>query len=128
MTHIATVKSLLAVGLVAASFSAMPNLAEAKTKIGIYFGVPFYDTAVEDGYLYEPGYGWYAPQYRPTFRRHFNSYRVTCNSAARDLRNDGYRTVVALECDGRAYTFRARKAGRTLTISYDARTGDYRRI
>jgi hypothetical protein len=128
MTSLTTLRSLFAAGLVAVSIGALPNLAEAKTKIGIYFGVPFYDSAVEDGYLYEPGYGWYAPEYRPTFRRHHSPNRVSCGAAARELRNDGFRRVVALECDGRTYTFQARKAGRILKISYSARTGDYWRI
>jgi hypothetical protein len=121
-------KSLVAASMLAASTLVFSNIAEAKTKIGIYFGVPFYDGSMRDGYLYEPEYGWYAPEYRYTVRRNNNYTRVSCNQAARQLRNAGYRNVVAVECSGKNYEFRARKGGRNVTLSYNSRTRTYSRI
>jgi hypothetical protein len=121
-------KSTIAASFLAVSMLGAPNVAEAKTKIGIYFGVPFYDTAVDDGYLYEPDYGWYAPEYRYSVRRNNGYARVSCNQAARQLRKAGYRYVVAIECSGRNYEFRARKGGHSVTLSYNVRTRSYSRI
>jgi hypothetical protein len=121
-------KSIVAAAFVAGSLVASTGAADAKTKIGIYFGVPFYDAPIQDGYLYEPDYGWYAPEYRPAWRRHHSVSRVSCGQAARELRNSGFRGVRAIECQGRTYTFSARKGNRSLTLSYDARTGNYYRI
>ncbi len=127
MTHLALAKSLLVTGLLATSNGFAPQ-AEAKTQIGVYFGVPFFDSSMEDNYLYEPGYGWYSPEYRPMFRRHFVNNRVSCNAAARDLRYNGFRRVVALECNGISYTFKASKRGHMVTLAYNARTRTFRRI
>lgn len=121
-------KSLIAAGMLAVSSMAIPTVAEAKTRIGIYFGVPFYDAEIEDDYLYEPNYGWYAPEYQYKVRRNYGNARVSCNQAARHLRNSGYRNVRAIECEGRWYEFRARKNGRNITLSYNARTRSFNRI
>jgi hypothetical protein len=128
MNYTLQMKSLIVASVLAASAFALPNAAEAKTRIGIYFGVPFYEDSVRDGYLYEPDYGWYAPEYRDRIRRNNGYGRVSCNQAARQLRNVGYRNVVAIDCSGRSYEFRARKGGRNLTLSYNARTRSFSRI
>jgi hypothetical protein len=128
MKRINLSKTILVAGFITACFGTLAGTAEAKTKVGIYFGVPFYDTQVDDGYFYEPDYGWYAPEYRPMWRRHFPVARISCDQAARDLRNSGFRSVRAIECQGRTYTFRARRSGRLVTLSYNARTGDFNRI
>ncbi len=121
-------KSLIAASMLVVSSMAIPTVAEAKTRIGVYFGVPFYDGEMEDNYLYEPNYGWYAPEYRYQVRRNYGKARVSCNQAARHLRNSGYRNVVAIECEGRRYQFRARKNGRNIVLSYNARTRSFSRI
>lgn len=121
-------KTLIAAGLIAMSSMTIPTVAEAKTRIGIYFGVPFYDGALRPGYLYEPNYGWYAPEYRNTVRRNYGNARVSCDQAARHLRNAGYRNVVATDCVGRTYQFRARKNGGAVRLSYNARTRSFGRI
>jgi hypothetical protein len=128
MNYNIPMKSLIAASVLVASTMMMPHVADAKTKIGIYFGVPFYDGAMRDDYLFQPGYGWYAPQYRYTVRRNYGNERVSCNQAARHLRNAGYRNVVAIECAGRNYEFRARKSGRNVTLSYNSRTRSFGRI
>lgn len=128
MTCTLSMKSLLAAGLLAVSAVALPGIAEAKTKIGVYFGVPFYDGEVRNDYLFEPDYGWYAPEYRYRVHRNQGYGRVSCNQAARQLRNAGYRNIVAIDCTGRSYEFRARKNGRNVTLSYNARTRFYSRI
>jgi hypothetical protein len=128
MLKSAAMKTLIATGMLALSWIAIPTVAEAKTRIGIYFGVPFYDGAVRNGYLYEPNYGWYAPEYRYKVRRNYGNSRVSCNQAARHLRNSGYRNVVATDCVGRIYQFRAVRNGNTVKLSYNARTRTFGRI
>jgi hypothetical protein len=123
-----SVKTMIGAGLLALTSMAVPTIAEAKTRIGIYFGVPFYDGAVRNGYLYEPNYGWYAPEYRYKVRRNYGNSRVSCNQAARHLRNSGYRNVVATDCVGRIYQFRATRNGNTVKLSYNARTRSFGRV
>jgi hypothetical protein len=122
------IKTLIVAGLFALTSMAVPTVADAKTRIGIYFGVPFYDGAVHRGYLYEPNYGWYAPEYDYKVRRNYGNSRVSCGQAARHLRNAGYRNVVAIDCDGRIYQFRANRNGRYVMLSYNARTRSFGRI
>lgn len=121
------VKTLIAAGMIAASSMALPTVAEAKTRIGIYFGVPFYNGALDNDYLYDQRYGWYAPEYRNQVRLNFGNSRATCRQAARQLRNAGYRKVVARDCTGRTYEFQARKNGRRVNLTYNARTGSFSR-
>ncbi len=121
-------KALIAAGMLALSSMAIPTVAEAKTRIGIYFGVPFYDGAVRNGYLYEPNYGWYAPEYRYKIRRNYGNSQISCSQAARHLRSVGYRNVVATDCVGRTFQFRASRNGSTVKLSYNARTRSFGRI
>jgi hypothetical protein len=128
MTTQRRLKSIITASLLAFSALLIPSEAVAKTKIGIYFGVPFYDGSMRDDYLYQPGYGWYAPEYRDVLRRKYGQGRVSCNEAARHLRNNGFRNIVAIECVGSRYTFQAREAGRTVKLSYNARMRSFGRI
>jgi hypothetical protein len=121
-------KALIAAGLIAVSSMAIPTVAEAKTRIGIYFGVPFYDGSIRNGYLYDPNYGWYAPEYRYRVQRYYGNSRVSCSQASRHIRNSGYRNVRTIDCSGRYYQFRATRNGRNVTLSYNARTRNFSRI
>jgi hypothetical protein len=128
MQNILSCKSLAMAGLTIAALAAAPVGAKAKAQIGIYFGVPFYDGSPRDGYLFAPGYGWYAPEYRDRVRRNQGFGRVSCDEARRDLRRSGYRNVVAVDCRGREYRFEARRNGRNVDLFYNARTGRFGRL
>ena len=59
----------------ALSALALAPAAEAKTRVGIYFGVPFYDYQVGPGWRYYDGYGWYDYGRYGTFRRQRNTWK-----------------------------------------------------
>jgi hypothetical protein len=129
MFQITSMKAVIAAGLLAVTSMAIPTAAEAKTQIGIYFGAPVYDAPLRSDYLYDPRYGWYAPVYRDRFRGGgYGNGRVSCDRAIRDLRNSGYRNVRVIDCSGRSYQFEARRNGRSVVLSYNARTRNFSRI
>jgi hypothetical protein len=94
---------------------AMPTAADAKVQI--YFGFPHYDYQVGPDYRYRDGYGWY----RPT--GYYNRGRLSCGEARRVVRNNGFRNVATIECNGRTYTFEATRRGRDVTVFVDSRNG-----
>ena len=116
-------KSLMIAGSIALSAFAMTTGAEAKTRVGIYFGVPFYDYQVGPGWRYYDGYGWYDYGRYGTFH-HRRVDRMSCGEARRLVDRSGYDRVRAVECSGRTYTFRAlNRKGRLVTVYVNARTG-----
>jgi hypothetical protein len=111
-------KLVLALACVAPLAFATVTPAEAKVNFQLYLGVPHYDYQVGPDYRYRRGYGWY----RDDFRRDYG--RLSCNEARRLVRDRGYRNVVARDCDGRTYAFRAtRPNGRIVNVYVDARSG-----
>ena len=117
-------RSLMIAGAVALGAFGMTGAAEARTSVGIYFGVPFYDYQVGPGWRYYDGYGWYDYRRWGDFRRHHRNDRLSCREARRlvDRRFDRVRVV---ECNGRTYTFRAEnRRGRKVTVYVNSRTGD----
>jgi hypothetical protein len=89
--------------------------AEAKTNVKIYLGLPHYSYQVGPDYMYRKGYGWYRPG------RHLN--RLSCGEARQIIRKRGYRNLVARNCSGGTYVFRAVRNDRTAIIYVNARTG-----
>ena len=73
-------KSLLMAGSIAlgavAMTAGMTTGAEAKTNVGVYFGVPFYDYRVGPGWRYYDGYGWYDYTRYGDFDRHHRRHNV----------------------------------------------------
>lgn len=117
-------KSVLIAGSVALSALAMTTGAEAKTRVGIYFGVPFYDYQVGPGWRYYDGYGWYDYGRYGTFHRYRNRGWMSCGEARRLVDRSGYNRVRTVECNGRTYTFRAlNRNGRQVTVYVNSRTG-----
>jgi len=109
---------LLASAVVASAALAMPSVADAKVKIGIFFGTPHYDYRVGPDYRYRQGYGWY----RPSHYGHRD--RLSCGEAKRIVRRSGYDDVSTIECNGRTYTFEGEnRRGREVTIYVNSRTG-----
>ena len=105
------------IGLLAAvSMTAgMASLAEAKVNFRIYLGEPYYDQRMGPDYRYYEGRGWYR----------YNNYRahISCGEAKRIVRNKGYRNVATRECEGRTYTFVAKRNGHRILIYVNSRTG-----
>ena len=109
-------KGLFLTAAVAATLAfAMPTAADAKVQI--YLGFPHYDYQVGPDYRYRDGYGWY----RPT--GYYNRGRLSCGEARRAVRNQGFRNVNTIECNGRTYTFEATRRGRDVTVFVDSRNG-----
>jgi hypothetical protein len=91
------------------------NGAEAKTKVNIYLGIPYYSHQVGPDYVYRKGHGWYRPG------RNVN--RLSCGQARRIVNNRGYYGVVPRNCNGQTYVFRALKNNRAFVVYVNARTG-----
>ena len=49
--------------------------------------------------------------------------RLSCGEARRIVRNNGFRNVATIECNGRTYTFEATRRGRDVTVFVNSRTG-----
>ena len=94
------------------AFLATPASADdvdVDFRVGV--GTPYY------------GYGAYPNGYYPYHRR-----KLSCWRARELVRDNGFRRVRTIECNGRVYTFRALRRGRPVTISVNARTGAMWRI
>jgi hypothetical protein len=109
----------------AAAFAASLALglpSEAEAKVVFYFGMPFHDYQVGPDYRYRDGYGWYQPDgfYRPGF---YGRARLSCGEAKWRVRNQGYRNVSTIECQGRTYTFKARRGDRRVTVYVNSTNG-----
>lgn len=92
--------------------------AEAKTRVQLYFGTPYYDTYMGPDYRHYPGRGWYKRD------RGYNQ-QISCDRARNILRNNGYRNVKSRDCDGRTYSFLATRNGRSINVYVNARTGAF---
>ena len=111
-------KSLFIASAFAASLAfALPTAADAKTNVQIFFGMPHYSYQVGPDYVYRDGYGWYRPV------GVFGRARLSCGEAKWHVRNHGFRNVATIECQGRTYTFRARRGDNRFIIYVNARTG-----
>lgn len=129
-------KTFIAAGMMALSMAFVPATAEAKTNVVIGIGTGwagpgfgahcwgrhnrhcnFYGNYPGYGY---PGYGYpyYARPYyyqpRPLY--YYNDgplypRRVSCNFARNVVADHGFGRIVARDCRGPVYTFRARKNG-----------------
>lgn len=110
---------LIASALAVTAAFAMPSIADAGVKVGVFFGVPHYDSRVGPDYRYRHGYGWYRPS-------HYGNYgKLSCSQAKRLVRRNGYSDVETIECNGRTYTFEGENyRGREVTIYVNSRTGE----
>jgi hypothetical protein len=89
--------------------------AEAKPNVNIYLGIHHHGHQVGPDYVYRKGHGWYRPG------RHFN--RLSCGEARRIVRNRGYYNIVARNCSGGTYVFRAVRNNRVAIVYVNARSG-----
>ena len=107
----------LATAVAATLAFALPTAASADTKVKLYFGgSPYYGYQLGPDYQFRDGYGWYRPV-------GYNRGRLSCGEARRAVRNNGFRNVNTIECNGRTYTFEATRRGRDVTVFVDSRNG-----
>ncbi|MDO8352214.1 MAG: hypothetical protein Q7T14_02020 [Aestuariivirga sp.] len=112
-------KGLFLATAVAATLAfAMPTTADA-AKVKIYLNMPHYGYQVGPDYRFREGYGWY----QDTRYYNNNRGRLSCGEARRVVRNNGFRNVSTIECNGRTYTFEATRRGRDVTVFVDSRNG-----
>ena len=97
----ALIAGVLSVG----ALTVTPNVAEAKTHIGIWIGIPGFD--------YWRGPGYYHGRYR---------HRLSCSEGRRIVDRRGFNSVTAIDCRPRYYHYRARKSGRWYTVRFDSLT------
>jgi hypothetical protein len=114
---------ILASALAAGVVLGLAPGADAKVRVGVFFGSPHYDYRVGPDYVYRDGYGWYQPSYRPGSSYGYDRGRLSCREAKRHVRNSGYQNVSTVECDGRTYTFEGTRRGRPVTIFVNSRSG-----
>lgn len=119
-------KTILGLLAAATLLGGAATMAEAKTNFSLYFGVPYYDEQIGPDYRFYEDRGWYRDRDwydgQPRYNRNPRRY-ISCNQARRIVRNQGFRNVVARECDGRTYTFSARRNDQRIIIYFNARTG-----
>jgi hypothetical protein len=112
---------ILASAFAAALAMGLPVAAEAKTNVQIYLGVPHYSYQVGPDYRFREGHGWYRQS------GYSNRGRLSCGEARSRVRNNGFRNVATIECNGSTYTFEATRRGRDVTVYVNSRTGALRR-
>ncbi len=119
-------KTILGLLAAATLLGGAATMAEAKTNFSLYFGVPYFDEQVGPDYRYYQDRGWYQdrdwyedqPRYIRSARRN-----MSCGQARSIVRDQGFRSVVARECNGRTYTFNARRNNQRVIVYINARTG-----
>jgi hypothetical protein len=116
------IKSLFAAAAVAAIAMTASAPAEAKKlDLDVYLGVG------TPGY-YDPGYSVYEEprhrRYRPRYEEEPRDYGISCDEGREQVRDSGFRKVRALSCDGRRYTYRARKHGTPYIVKVSRRSGE----
>ena len=110
-------KNLFLATAFAASLAAFGLPSEAEAKVVIYLGMPHYDYRVGPEYRFRDGYGWYMPG-------GFYGYgKLSCGEAKWRVRERGFRNVRTIECDGRTYTFKARRGDHRVIVYVNSRTG-----
>jgi hypothetical protein len=109
-------KSFFLATAFAVSVAAFALPSEAEAKVVVYFGVPYHDYRVGPDYRFRDGYGWYRPGF-------VNRGRLSCGEAKWRVRDRGFRNVSTIECNGRTYTFRARRGDNRITVFVDSRSG-----
>lgn len=114
-------KLLIASMAVAAALLTAPVESQADTKVKIFLGVPHYTYRVAPDYVYRDGQGWYRPG------KAQGKAKISCERARNLVKNQGFRNVDRVECNGATYTFRGTRKGKRYAVYVDSRTGGVRR-
>ena len=120
-------KTLIAAAAVAVLAVGVSAPANAKVKFDVYVG------GFDPGY-YEPDYPVY-PVYEPEPRpRHhypryddeveYDNYGISCEDGRLQVKYAGFRKVRALDCDGKRYSYRARRNGNAFIVKVSSRNGN----
>ena len=118
-------KIFFATAAVIALAAGLTQPASAKVNFDIHLGIPFFDYQAEPDYLYDEQYGWYDPSYEVRRqRRNPVRYGLSCGDARQIVRSSGYRQVRTRECQGRTFTFTARRGGNRILVYVNSRTGN----
>jgi hypothetical protein len=118
-------KTIIAAAAVAALSAGASAPANAKVHVDLFVG------GYNPGY-YEPSYPVYAP---PPPRRHhyednyepepvYQSYGISCEEGKDNVRDSGFRKVRAIDCDGKRYTYKARRDGYRYIVKVSRHSGD----
>jgi ribosomal protein L34 len=134
------IRKILAAGMLALSMAfavaVVPAPAEAKTKVIIGIGGNYggyYGGGCWNGPYYLCGYRKhhhrvFVPRHRPVY--YYDAYprrvvkgKIGCGTAKDILQGNGYRNIVARDCQGTSYSFKARKKGHNYIVRMSARNG-----
>ena len=129
-------KTIVAAGMMALSMAFVPATAQAETNVTIGIGTGWVGPGYGDrcwsrrhcNYYYG-GHGYYGhPYYNGPRPRYYDDVpvrprRVSCGLARDIVADHGFRRVVARDCNGRVYSFRARKNGWSYIVSVSSRNG-----
>jgi len=129
-------KTTLAAGFAALTLLLMPpSAAEAKTKVKIGvaiggLGHPCWGYhGYRCGWRHKPHYLYYKPRHRPGFYYYddygYDDYRrvrskMSCGAARHLVDVSGFNSVKTRECQGKVYTFKARKKGHNYIVKVNA--------
>lgn len=73
-----------------------------------------------------PHHFYYAPRHRPVYYYDYRAPavgKISCRAAANLVDHSGFYSVKARDCQGRIYSFKARKKGHNYIVKVNARTG-----
>lgn len=104
-------KSLIAAAAVAGTALTAASSADAKTKVDLYldFGGGYHDA----GYGYDDGYGY----------GHGGGWRISCFEGKQKVKWAGFKKVQPLDCDGKRYSYKARKHGDWFVVTVKSKNG-----
>ena len=124
-------KTIMGLFAAAAIMGGAATMAEAKTSFSVHFGVPYFSTQIGPGYRYYPNRGWHDRRWHNGSIVTFGAFgggfdRLSCNQARRIVRNEGFRRVVARDCQGTTYSFSTRRnaSSNRVIVYVNARTGN----
>ena len=109
-------KPTLAAAAVVGAFAVAPA-AQAGTDIDLYLGFGDAPWGYHDTGVYvEPGYGGH-------FGHGHYGHRISCWEGKQRVKWAGFRKVQPLDCDGRRYSYRAKKHGEWFLVTVNSRRG-----
>ena len=117
------IKSLIAIAAVS---SVLAIAAPAQAGVKVYLGGGFDSGYAYDGYngYGNEGYGYEPDNFYSHPRPRYESYGISCEDGREQVRDAGYRKVRALNCNGKRYTYKARRHGDSFIVKVSRRSGD----
>jgi hypothetical protein len=103
-------KSLIAVGAVAATMAVAAPVKPAEAKVDVHIGIGGYGPGFYPGY----GYGGYYPAPKPY-------WGISCGKGRQIVRWSGFKNVHAIDCGRPVYQYQAWKNGGPWRVKVSAR-------